>query len=59
MSRIPEPPWARGGGDPTIGLHPSLTYPEVLSESSITSEERSWKREEEREKTMVSSPGRP
>ena len=40
MSHIPEPPWAQGGGDPTIGLYPSLTYPEVLCLSPPSPQKR-------------------
>ena len=54
MSHIPEQPWAGGGWDPTIGLYPSLTYPEVLHLSPPLPQ----KREVGREKTVVSSPGR-
>ena len=56
MSHIPEPPWAQGGWDPTIGLYPPLTYSEVLCLSPLLPqkrevgrgklEERSWKRED-------------
>ena len=54
MSHIPEPPWARGGWDPTIGLYPSLTYPEVLRLSPPSPR----KREVGRGKTVASLPGR-
>ena len=40
MSHIPEPPWARGGWDPTIGLYPPLTYSEVLHLSPPSPQKR-------------------
>ena len=49
MSHIPESPWARGGWDPTIGLHPPLTYSEVLCLSPPSPQ----KREVGREKTVA------